>query len=78
MALQAGADVIMLDNFSIADVMTAVSQNQGSSKLEVSGNVDFATLSDIANTGVDYISSGALTKHVKAVDLSMRIVSVIE
>ena len=73
-ALSAGADIIMLDNFSLADMREAVSINNCRSKLEASGNITDAGLLDVAKTGVDYISIGALTKHVKAVDLSMRLV----
>ncbi|RDX36277.1 carboxylating nicotinate-nucleotide diphosphorylase [Kangiella sp. HD9-110m-PIT-SAG07] len=75
-ALDAGADVIMLDNFSIDDMRTGVAINQMHShtaKIEASGNVTIETLRDIADTGVDFISVGALTKHVKAVDLSLRL-----
>ena len=71
-ALSAGADIIMLDNFSLADVNTAVKLTNKSAKLEVSGNITLATLQQYANVGVDYVSSGALTKHIEAVDLSMR------
>lgn len=72
-ALAAGADVIMLDNFSLADIETAVKLTRGQAKLEVSGNVTANQLAMYAATGVDYISSGALTKHITALDLSMRI-----
>ncbi|NVK21028.1 MAG: carboxylating nicotinate-nucleotide diphosphorylase [Kangiellaceae bacterium] len=75
-ALKAGADVIMLDNFSIEDMKTGVEINQAhanSAKIEASGNVTLETLHDIAETGVDFISVGALTKHVRAVDLSLRL-----
>ena len=72
-ALAAGADIIMLDNFHIADIMQAVSLNQGKAKLEVSGNVTAESLKALASTNVDYISSGALTKNVQAIDLSMRL-----
>ncbi|MCL5051002.1 MAG: carboxylating nicotinate-nucleotide diphosphorylase [Firmicutes bacterium] len=71
-ALNAGADVIMLDNFSMDDIRTAVARAKGRAKLEVSGNVTADQLKDYAATGVDFISSGALTKHVQAIDLSMR------
>lgn len=71
-ALSAGADIIMLDNFSLADVNTAVKLTNKSAKLEVSGNITLATLQQYANVGVDYVSSGALTKHIEAVDLSLR------
>ena len=72
-ALQAGADIIMLDNFYIADIQQAVAMNQGQAKLEVSGNITSEALKALSSTGVDYISSGALTKNVKAIDLSMRL-----
>ena len=71
-ALAAGADIIMLDNFSTEMIEQAVSITNGRSKLEVSGNMTLATLKEYAKTGVDYISSGALTKHLHAIDLSMR------
>ncbi|MEZ5524636.1 MAG: carboxylating nicotinate-nucleotide diphosphorylase [Pseudomonadales bacterium] len=73
-ALDAGADTIMLDNFSLADMQAAVTIAQGRSKLEASGNVSKETLLAIAQTGVDYISIGALTKDCKAIDLSMRFI----
>ena len=72
-ALEAGADIIMLDNYSLEDIYKAVEITGGRAKLEVSGNVTLATLRELAETGVDYISIGALTKHVQAIDLSMRI-----
>ncbi|MFV9687180.1 carboxylating nicotinate-nucleotide diphosphorylase [Pantoea sp. KXB45] len=71
-ALEAGADIVMLDNFSLDDMRAAVALNQGRTLLEVSGNVTETTLPQIALTGVDYVSVGALTKHVRALDLSMR------
>ena len=71
-ALAVEADIIMLDNFSLEQIDEAVAINQGQSKLEVSGNVCLDDLRRLAETGVDYISTGALTKHVHAVDLSMR------
>ena len=71
-ALAAQADIVMLDNFSIKDLEQAVAINQGRAKLEASGNVSAANLANLAVTGVDYISIGALTKHVTAIDLSMR------
>ena len=73
-ALTAGADIVMLDNFSLEDMREAVKRNAGRATLEASGNVDDTTLRAIADTGVDCISSGALTKDIKAIDLSMRIV----
>ncbi|MBZ5486016.1 carboxylating nicotinate-nucleotide diphosphorylase [Halomonas aquamarina] len=72
-ALAAGADIIMLDNFAVEDLYVAVELNGGRATLEASGNVEAATLKTIADTGVDCISSGALTKDVTSVDLSMRI-----
>lgn len=74
-ALNAQADIIMLDNFSLADIQQAVTLNAGRAKLEVSGNITSERLAELAATGVDFISSGALTKHVQALDLSMRLLS---
>ncbi|MDT3410807.1 carboxylating nicotinate-nucleotide diphosphorylase [Kosakonia cowanii] len=71
-ALKAGADIIMLDNFAPEQMREAVKRANGQAKLEVSGNVTEQTLREFAQTGVDYISVGALTKHVRALDLSMR------
>ena len=74
-ALDAGADIIMLDELTLADMRTAVELNRARgarAKLEASGNVTLASVREIALTGVDYISIGGITKHVQAVDLSMR------
>jgi nicotinate-nucleotide pyrophosphorylase (carboxylating) len=74
-ALEAGADIVMLDDYSLEDMRTAVAINRARerpAKLEASGSVDLARLRAIAETGVDYISVGGLTKHVRAIDLSMR------
>ncbi|QUG77104.1 carboxylating nicotinate-nucleotide diphosphorylase [Erwinia sp. E602] len=71
-ALQAGADIVMLDNFSVEQMREAVKLSDNRALLEVSGNVTDQTLRTFAETGVDYISVGALTKHVRALDLSMR------
>lgn len=71
-ALSARADIIMLDNFQVPMMVEAVAINQGQAKLEVSGNVSLETIREYAQTGVDFISVGALTKHVQAMDLSMR------
>jgi len=71
-ALKAGADIIMLDNFTLEDMREAVKRTDGQARLEVSGNVTKETLRAFAETGVDFISVGALTKHVQALDLSMR------
>jgi len=75
-ALDAGADIIMLDELTQADMREAVSRNRargGKAKLEASGSVTLQSVRDIAATGVDFISIGGITKHVKAVDLSMRL-----
>lgn len=72
-ALRAGADIIMLDEFSLEDMRTAVATTGGKAKLEASGGINADTLVPIAETGVDFISIGALTKDLKAVDLSMRL-----
>ena len=71
-ALTAGSDIIMLDNFSPAMIDQAVTLTRGKAKLEVSGNMTIDILKEYTKAGVDYISSGALTKHVQAIDLSMR------
>lgn len=75
-ALNAGPDIIMLDEFSHADLRTAVARNHARDrpvKLEASGSVTLEGVRAIAETGVDYVSVGSLTKHVHAVDLSMRL-----
>ncbi|MBB6187235.1 carboxylating nicotinate-nucleotide diphosphorylase [Rhodanobacter sp. MP7CTX1] len=72
-ALDAGVDRIMLDNFSLPLMIEAVQQTAGRVPLEVSGNVTLDTIGEFARTGVDFISVGALTKHVRAVDLSLRL-----
>jgi nicotinate-nucleotide pyrophosphorylase (carboxylating) len=75
-ALEAGVIRIMLDNFTLDRMREAVAINAGRAKLEVSGNVSLENIPAIAATGVDYVSIGALTKNVRAVDLSMRVVLV--
>lgn len=72
-ALAAGAEVIMLDNFSLDDTRTAVMRTDGRARIEASGGVNRDTLRAIAETGVDYISMGTLTKDVRSIDLSMRL-----
>lgn len=72
-ALSAGADIIMLDEFSLEDMRKAVALTQGRARLEASGGITDQTLAPVAETGVDYISIGALTKDIKAIDLSMRL-----
>ncbi len=71
-ALEAKADIVMLDNFSQQQMIDAVQHVAGRCKLEASGNITLDNLREVATTGVDYISMGVLTKDVKAVDLSMR------
>jgi len=74
-ALAARPDIIMLDELSLEDMREAVARNRaagGQIKLEASGSVTINTVRDVALTGVDYISIGGITKHVQAVDLSMR------
>ncbi len=73
-ALEAGADRIMLDNFSLEQMREAVAITQGRAQLEASGGVNHETIRQIAETGVDYISVGTITKDVRAIDLSMRLV----
>ena len=71
-ALEAKADIVMLDNFSQQQMIDAVKYVAGRCKLEASGNITLENLNEVAQTGVDYISMGVLTKDVKAIDLSMR------
>lgn len=73
-ALAAGADIIMLDEFSLTDMRTAVRLTAQKAKLEASGGITATNLREVAETGVDYISMGTVTKDVKAIDLSMRFV----
>ena len=74
LAAQKGATIIMLDNFTPDQMREAVALVNGKAKLEASGNITDDTLVSYAETGVDYISIGALTKHCRAIDLSMRLV----
>ena len=71
-AIDAGADIIMLDNFSVEQIKQAVILTNKRAKLEVSGNMTLATLKTYSQAGVDFISSGALTKNLQSIDLSMR------
>lgn len=73
-ALAAGADIIMLDDFSLEDMRRAVQHTAGRARLEASGGMNATRLREVAATGVDYISMGALTKDVRAIDLSMRFI----
>lgn len=70
-AIDHQADIALLDNFSTNQIKQAIALNAKKIKLEVSGNVDLQTVASLAITGVDYISVGALTKHVRAIDYSM-------
>lgn len=72
-ALSAGADIIMLDDFSLEDTKTAIDLINGRAQVEISGNVTTDTLPVLARLGADFISTGAITKHVRAIDFSMRI-----
>ena len=72
-ALAAHADSILLDNFALDDLPAAVTLSAGRAKLEASGGITLDNVRDIASTGVDFISVGSLTKHIQAIDLSMRV-----
>ena len=71
-AIEAGADRVLLDNFSLPQMREAVSLTAGRLQLEASGNITDQTIVEIAETGIDFISIGALTKHVRAIDFSLR------
>lgn len=73
-ALSSNADIILLDNFNIANLQKAVDINQKQAKLEASGGITLSNVRAIAETGVDRISVGALTKDIRAIDLSMRLI----
>lgn len=70
-AIQAGADIALIDNFSLADTREAVTRARGRIELEASGGITAESITDIAETGVDYISTGDVTKQVAPLDLSM-------
>ena len=74
LALSAGADAIMLDNFSTADISALSEIDVAGTEIEVSGNLTDTDLVKYKNTGIDFVSSGSLTKHIAAIDLSMRII----
>jgi nicotinate-nucleotide pyrophosphorylase (carboxylating) len=74
-AIEAGADIVMLDNMSVEDIKKAVKIARGKVKTEASGNIKLKRVREIAETGVDLISVGALTHSVRAADISMKIVS---
>lgn len=73
LALDAGVDRIMIDNFTLPMMRDAVALAGGRTALEVSGNVDTASIAAIGETGVDFVSVGALTKHLRAIDFSLRL-----
>ena len=70
-AIASGANRVMLDNFSVSDIEAAVRQNNRRVELEASGNIDLDSIQAIARTGIDFISTGAITKHLQAIDYSM-------
>jgi nicotinate-nucleotide pyrophosphorylase (carboxylating) len=72
-ALAAGTDALLLDNFPLQQLREAVALCKGRASTEASGNIDLDTIAEVAATGVDFISTGAITKHLRAIDLSMRI-----
>jgi len=75
-ALAAGVERIMLDNFTPADIAAAVAlRGDGATEYEVSGNIDEHRLPEFAAAGVDFLSTGALTKHLRAIDLSFRLLA---
>ena len=73
-AIDSGAKLILLDNMTTFEITKCVELNQGRAELEASGNINFDNVLDYANTGVDRISIGSLTKNIKAIDLSMRVI----
>ena len=73
-ALKTNADILLLDNMHMDEIKQAVALNNGKAKLEISGNVTLEKIPELAKTGVDFISVGALTKNVRAIDLSMRFI----
>jgi nicotinate-nucleotide pyrophosphorylase (carboxylating) len=74
-ALEASTDIVMLDNFSVDAIQNAIAINQGRAKLEVSGNLEVSNISTKTISGIDYLSSGSLTKHCQGIDLSFRLKS---
>lgn len=73
LAISTGVDRIMLDNFSIEDIKTAIKEKNKTVEYEISGNIDLSHMMQDVPSGIDYLSSGALTKHCRAIDLSMRL-----
>lgn len=72
-ALDAGADIVMLDNFGLKDIQQAIALKTATVKLEISGNLEAENLTNVALKGIDFLSSGSLTKHCRAIDYSMRL-----
>ncbi|PPI87981.1 nicotinate-nucleotide diphosphorylase [Candidatus Pantoea edessiphila] len=72
-AINAGVDIVMLDNFNLKLISEAVKINKGRVILEVSGNINESLITNIARTGIDYISVGDITKNIRAIDISMRL-----
>ncbi|MEY4590656.1 MAG: nicotinate-nucleotide pyrophosphorylase [Pseudomonadota bacterium] len=72
-AIAAKTDRVMLDNFTVDEIQLAIKIAQGQCEIEISGNLNHSNLPNLLNTSVDYVSSGALTKHIQAIDLSMRL-----
>ena len=72
-AINTEADIILLDNFSLSELEAAVNINENKKELEASGNITLDNIREIAKTGVDYISIGAITKNINAIDFSMRL-----
>jgi nicotinate-nucleotide pyrophosphorylase (carboxylating) len=72
-ALDAGADIVLLDNLSTADIIEAVAKCRGKARTEISGGVTLARMPELATTGADYVSIGALTHSAPAADLSFEI-----
>lgn len=73
-ALDASPDRILLDNFTLEDLRTACTLNSGCNQLEASGNITLDNIARVAETGVDYISTGSITKNIRAIDLSLRLI----
>ena len=73
-ALDAGVDMVLLDNYSVEDLAAAVKFARGKLQLEASGGITLENVARVAETGVDYISVGAITKEIAPMDLSMRFV----
>ena len=71
--IKAGADIILLDNFSTTEILKAIKVINNKAKIEISGNINAGNIPELTKLGVDYISVGAITKHISAIDLSMNI-----